>query len=251
MYQQQRISQILEELAQTGAMSTQAIMARFDISRETARRDILFMTQRNLAERTHGGIMSHEGPAAVIDYVDRRDQQAAGKQAIGAAAAIMVQPKMTLYLDVSTTVVALTQRLDVPVTVYTPSIDNANALLANPKVELHMVGGRFDPNNRFFYDAANADLLKSVKFDIAFFGAASAEKDGFYVREADGAALKQLIIPRSRQRVMLMDHTKFGKQSSQLAALPTQLTGLVTDEPIPPAIAKAWPDQLTITVAEP
>ena len=37
----------------------------------------------------------------------------------------------------------------------------------------HIIGGRFHKKNRFYYSLEESESLNRIKFDLAFFGAAS------------------------------------------------------------------------------
>ena len=56
MYQEERLYQIMNLLRKKKSLSKQEIMSTFNISRDTARRDILCFMRRKIALRTHGGI---------------------------------------------------------------------------------------------------------------------------------------------------------------------------------------------------
>ena len=60
MYQEERIYKILKLLREKKSLSNQEIMEKFNISRDTARRDILKLVDEGVAVRTHGGITKPE-----------------------------------------------------------------------------------------------------------------------------------------------------------------------------------------------
>lgn len=56
MYQQERLSKIMKLLEEKEVLSSQEIMEAFRISRDTARRDIVKLSEKGAVIRTHGGI---------------------------------------------------------------------------------------------------------------------------------------------------------------------------------------------------
>lgn len=56
MYQEERLYQIMNLLREKKSLSKQEIMSTFNISRDTARRDIICLVNQQVALRTHGGI---------------------------------------------------------------------------------------------------------------------------------------------------------------------------------------------------
>ena len=56
MYQEERLLKVLEYLSEHNYMSIHEICEMFNVSRDTARRDILKLIDQGSAMRTHGGI---------------------------------------------------------------------------------------------------------------------------------------------------------------------------------------------------
>ncbi len=56
MYQEERLYQIMNLLRKKKSLSKQEIMSTFNISRDTARRDIIFLVEQKIALGKHGGI---------------------------------------------------------------------------------------------------------------------------------------------------------------------------------------------------
>ena len=56
MIQEKRIELIKQLLEERQELTTKDIMDEFDVSQDTARRDIVLLTERGEVRRTHGGI---------------------------------------------------------------------------------------------------------------------------------------------------------------------------------------------------
>ena len=57
MYQEQRLERILMLLEERGNLSVKEMVEELGVSKDTIRRDFDCLSQRNLAQRTHGGIL--------------------------------------------------------------------------------------------------------------------------------------------------------------------------------------------------
>ena len=57
MYQEQRFERILMLLEERGNLSVKEMVDELGVSKYTVRRDFDCLSQRNLAQRTHGGIL--------------------------------------------------------------------------------------------------------------------------------------------------------------------------------------------------
>ena len=71
MYQEERVYQILELLKKEKTLTNQDIMNKFNISRDTARRDIIKLVNEGLATRTHGGITLTSLHSPIDNYHNR------------------------------------------------------------------------------------------------------------------------------------------------------------------------------------
>jgi Transcriptional regulators of sugar metabolism len=73
-------------------------------SRDTARRDIIQLTDNNLAERNYGGISLPNSFKRLDSYLDRSDDFVKAKRQLAKRAAQFTDEALQIYLDVSTTV---------------------------------------------------------------------------------------------------------------------------------------------------
>lgn len=71
MYQEERLLLILEYLNKNQSMSVNEICDRFQISRDTARRDVLKLVEQGAAIRTHGGIALPTLNETILAYRER------------------------------------------------------------------------------------------------------------------------------------------------------------------------------------
>lgn len=73
MFQEERLLKILEYLKQHQSMSVQEICTQFDVSRDTARRDIVRLVQEGVVIRTHGGYryLSYKRIVILSGSIDR------------------------------------------------------------------------------------------------------------------------------------------------------------------------------------
>ncbi|WP_054709416.1 DeoR/GlpR family DNA-binding transcription regulator [Bacillus sp. JCM 19041] len=193
MYQEERIVKILEELSARGRLSNQEVCDLLDISRDTARRDIIKLVNEGSAVRTHGGIASTFYKQEVKKYKDRgflnrKDHASQSKIAIAERANQMIHSKDMCFFDVSTTITFLSELVEEETIIFTHSLDNAGRLVEKDHVELHLLGGKFHKKNRFFYDLFHFnELIKDLHFDRVFIGAAGITEEGVYFADREDA----------------------------------------------------------------
>lgn len=229
MYQQERLSKIMKLLKEKEVLSSQELMKVFEISRDTARRDIVKLSEQGAVIRTHGGIALPEINSIIEKYKGRQQLNASAKRKIGRKAAELIKEDQIYFLDVSTTVLFLCENIKVPSVVYTNSMDNLNLLVDKENIEVCAVGGNTNCRNRFFYGSEAREQLLKIHFDTAFLGAASISEDGVYYEEKEDADVKRIAAARAGRVVVLADSTKFQKKS-RYQALPLEMIDiLITD----------------------
>lgn len=128
-------------------------------------------------------------------------------------------------------------------TIYSNSIDIIEQLKNNAALDLHLLGGKLNPVNRYFYGSETLATLDNIRFDIAFLGAASITEDGFYTFENEDAAIKHLIAKNSTLTCVLADSDKFLLQPAykfgKLSDVDIVLTTKMPPKAIVTALAKA------------
>ena len=71
MYQEQRLEKILTLLEERGNLSVKEMVNELGVSKDTVRRDFDCLSQRNLAQRTHGGILPVKN-TTVLGFQERQ-----------------------------------------------------------------------------------------------------------------------------------------------------------------------------------
>ena len=71
MYQEQRLEKILTLLEERGSLSVKEMVDALGVSKDTVRRDFDCLSQRNLAQRTHGGILPVKN-TTVLGFQERQ-----------------------------------------------------------------------------------------------------------------------------------------------------------------------------------
>lgn len=233
MYQEERILKILEYLNEHNNMSIHDICKMLNVSRDTARRDILKLIEKGAAIRTHGGISLPILRSTIEAYRERLQSFSQEKKNIAHKAVSFLREGEHYFFDVSTTVRFLAEYSDKNITVFTHSLDNIEILSDKKEVLVHSIGGYLNKRNRFFYKPGCTDYLDGIKFDIAFIGAASIREDGLYYEDEEDAFIKQSAIKQSKKVILLAEYQKFKQESYYRGANFEQIDVIITDH-MPP-----------------
>lgn len=232
MYQEERIYQILQLLKNRKTLSNREIMDSLKVSRDTARRDIIRLVAEGGAIRTHGGIAVPSFSDEIQEYRVRIDMNSEEKAAIGEYASGRLEDGRLYFFDASTTVLQMCRALDKPVNCYTNSLDNLSILMEKGG-DIHLLGGKVNPKNRFIYGNEAITIIDELYFDVAFLGVAAIHEDGFYVADQEDAFIKKHVARRAKAVWMLADHQKFSNHGRYRALSFAEADGLITDREVP------------------
>ncbi|MBY9079430.1 DeoR/GlpR transcriptional regulator [Paenibacillus sp. HN-1] len=231
MYQEERIDAIMKHLSQYERIGVQEVCQQFNISRDTARRDLLKMEEQGLLIRTHGGAILPKKTKEVYDYNERLIREGDEKREIGAFAASLVKSGEFIMMDASTTVQFAAENIAAQnLVAVTNSIDIADVLSKKPSIRIHLLGGELNPQHRFVYGQSTIDKLADYQVDKLFLGACGISSRGVsYPHEEDGR-VKREMIKRANQVIVLADHTKFHVQMFYRIAELEAIDLLITDQ---------------------
>ena len=248
MYQEQRLEKILELLDERGNLSVKEMVDALGVSKDTVRRDFDWLSQRNLAQRTHGGILPVKN-TTVLGFQERQKGLTEDKKKMADLALSLVKDQSLLFFDVST-LLEVSQKLDKSVTVYSHSLDNALVLSGKEGVDFHLLGGKFYSKNRFYYSLHEAQFLQHLQFDIAFFGAASLSQGLVSFEDEEDVAVKQLAMQAARTKILIAEVDKYEKHSKYILDKIEDFDYWITDKKPEPDLVEALKDKVIILYDE-
>jgi DeoR/GlpR family transcriptional regulator of sugar metabolism len=236
---------------QRGSLSITEIQRKLKVSRETIRRDLLLLADRNALRKTQGGALSLERsePEIAVREVINVD----AKRAIGQLAAGLVPDGATVILAGGSTVQAVADALRARqgLTVFTNSVFSCSKLAGHNKNRVYMLGGEVQAVNGVTLGRDATAMLAHYFADFAFVGAGAVAPAGWlmdYTREE--AELSSAMLQSARTAVVVADHSKFNRYAPVRVGNFENVTHLITDlRPEPPAAAAlaALPLELLVT----
>src|SRR4051812_42504407 len=138
----ERQKKLLELLRERKTAQLENLAELLGVSSSTVRRDVETLEQQGVVERTHGGVIFRPRSTSSLALEERMREMIDAKRAIGAAAAKLVEPGMTLYLDGGSTIQYCIEQIDArPLQVVTNSLSVANHFAVDDRVELLVLGG--------------------------------------------------------------------------------------------------------------
>ena len=208
MFQEERLYHIARLLREKKSLNNQEITKVFDISRDTARRDIVKLVERGIAVRTHGGIAVAEINLEILPYRKRACINQEIKKTLAEHTARYLQAARVCFFDVSTTIATLCDCVPDGADIYTHSLDNLERL-SNKNCSVRMFGGKLNRKYRYCYGSDTLSQIEQIRFDLAVLGAGAIHPDGIYVGEQEDAAIKRKVADRSGMVYIVADESKF------------------------------------------
>lgn len=240
MYQEERMLKIVDYLQLHKRISVDDICEIFNVSRDTARRDLVKLEEHQKIIRTRGGALLpklHHDP--IGNYNERLLTVSEEKQVIGQLAASMVRDRDRIILDSSTTVQACAERLNVQeCSVITNSINQADVLSGKDGVSIHLLGGRLQKEHRYVYGSSVIATLSHYFVDKAFIGIGGISAHGLSLIHEEDGMLKHQMMKQADQVIILADHSKFGINFPYRFADLSEVNIVITDRLPEPAMLK-------------
>jgi DeoR family transcriptional regulator, aga operon transcriptional repressor len=235
LYPAERQQRIMAILNRNGRASVSELSQVFGVSEVTIRADLQTLAAGDLIMRTHGGAVLAPRPPE-LSLTLRRQQQVDAKERIGVAAAALVDNGDAVFLDASSTALALAhalrQRRDL--TVLTHSLVVAQSLLDAPGVTVVMTGGTLQRETVSLMGTDGLDILQKYNLKTGFFGAHGLSfPEGLTDVSAGEAEVKRQVVALCRQVVALIDATKWGRVGPASFARPEDLHVIITDTQAP------------------
>ncbi len=232
LYLEERRQEILRLVQQIGRVSVNELSQQFGVSEVTIRADLQALADYNLLVRTHGGAVPAGRGLPELSLSLRQQQQVVEKSRIGEAAAQIVLDGDSIFLDTSSTALAIAQRLKQHrhLTVITNSLAIAQEMLDAPGVAVVMPGGQLRRETASLIGADGLEILHKFNIQRGFFGAHGLSvPEGLTDVSAAEAEVKRPLVAMCKQVVAVLDATKWGRVGLASFASLDQIDMVITD----------------------
>ena len=236
-----RQEQMREYIEQKNVVTIKELCALFpNVSLMTVHRDLDNLERSGSVVKFRGGAKSvrHTGD---VEFNVRMLENNAGKDAIARKAMTLLQPHTSVFLDASTTNLALAKVLpDISLNIFTtgPSIALELCRLHNPVVSLCC--GTLNRNNLSISGQNTLEMLEKINIDVAFMGVSGCSVDAGFTCGTEGDMLvKHQVIKKARKSVAMCGSDKFTCLMPYTFANLSDVDYLISDEPLPESIAQA------------
>jgi DeoR/GlpR family transcriptional regulator of sugar metabolism len=244
-------------IAERGFVSVADVAREIGISEMTVRRDLEALGRDGLIQRSHGGAAPAPAPAVIASepsYAARRDLNGDAKQRIALAAAALVLPDQAIGLDAGSTVAYLAAQLAGrnALEIVTNSLQTILAMPQPILPEVFLLGGRLRPREGSLCGGITRQQLAAHWLDRVFIGVCGMDENGVYDYSPEDSDVKTVFMQQAATVTVLCDSSKFGRRSFVRICGFEAVGSIVTDAPLPPAMAAAAAHaRVQIIIAEP
>jgi len=211
MLTEERMDSIRQMLSQHGRVLANDLAVQFGVSDDTIRRDLRELARLGHCRRVYGGALL---PAPDIGTLAvRTSDQSDMKARLGRTAATLVRDGQTLFIDASSTNLAIAKALpkELRLTVVTNAPDIATALSDNPKHTIIVLGGLYDQSKGACLGPQTIREAGNIFADMFILGACGVDTAlGVTALDAAEAEIKRVMIAQSSLLTIAATKDKLG-----------------------------------------
>lgn len=250
--QPERHAQILALLRRDGVVRIATLARTFNVTTETARRDLDLLAEAGELHRTYGGGASRsliDEPGIGLRGLVHPEE----RTRIAAAAASLVDDGDALMIDAGSTTSLFAAELaarNLHLTVVTNCLPVASALGVAERCRVIQCPGNYIAREGGVFGSDAAGFLRRFQANKAFIGAGGLNADGLTDADSAACTIKRAMIEHADRVFLLADSSKFDAVQFERVAPLSDLDDLVTDRPPPRRLAGALRQaRVAVTVA--
>ncbi|MBC8336457.1 MAG: DeoR/GlpR transcriptional regulator [Anaerolineales bacterium] len=237
----QRRERIQEYLTLHKIVRTVDLCEMLDASEATVRRDLEWLEQEGILEKTHGGAFLSQRMNIEPEYRQRAQSNPEQKRQIGAMAASLIETGDIVFINSGTTTTQVIHQIrdDPEISIFTNNFNAAHEM-GEPGFHHFSIGGEYQPRSKSLAGRFAMENLKHVYANKAIIGV-----DGISLKygctvpsNGEAEVVRQMIERTTGDIIIVADHSKWGVVSNFQIATIDEVDVLITDEAIDKAAFK-------------
>ena len=234
MFLEERQEAILNLLARDGKVRVKDLSEMFKVTEDCIRKDLGALEKQGKLKRTYGGAVVRRENLHMLEVSKHRNTDVEAKRRIAQAAVKLIHDKDMVFLDISTSNLAIAELLvktDREMTVVTNMIDILVVLARNPKIRLVFAGGKINKSRDGFWGGMTLDFISKLKPDIAFVGAVGVDvkENSVSTYDIEDGINKAAIVRVAKRAYVVAEARKLSNDGNYNYTSLDTLSGLITD----------------------
>lgn len=250
----ERRDQVRRQVLEHGYARIDDLARRFRVSLMTVHRDLDALAEAGWLTKNRGGATANPSALLAATVRERAAALQHEKSSIAARAKHLLARGQTIFLDDSTTALALLPHVAAvaPVTVATNFLPVVEGLAGCRDVELIVLGGQYVPLQEACFGMSTMQAARQLRADVAFVSTTAVTGGACYHRSEATVMVKRALMAASARSVLLIDHAKFGRPAPHLLCRIDDFDVVVTDAAVDPEdLLELRADDVVVEVAEP
>ncbi|WP_179381022.1 DeoR/GlpR family DNA-binding transcription regulator [Jannaschia marina] len=231
MVQTLRKPEIIQIARREGKVTVEGLVAHFNVTPQTIRRDLAELADSGQLERVHGGAIL---PSSTVNiaYNERRQLNQTSKTDIARRVAPLIPDDCSVFLNIGTTTEAVANELvhHSGLMLVTNNLNIAGIFSNHPSNELVLTGGTLRKSDGGLVGGFATETVERFRFDFAVIGCSALHPGGdildFDIREV---GVSRAIIERSDCVILATDLSKLGRKAPIKIASLAEVDMLATD----------------------
>ena len=228
----ERRNEILEKLQKDKKVVVGELSKKYHVSEETIRRDLEKLENDGYAIKSYGGAVLNENSNLEVAFDIRKNYNVDEKQKISELLIGLVKDGESIILDASSTAVIAAKRLKEKerLTVITNSIEITAELFEKNDWNVMSTGGTVRQKSFALVGTQTDRMLECYHVDKAIVSCKGINENGeFSDSDELHAGNKRTMLKRATEKILAIDHTKFGKTAFSKIGMLSDVTMIVTD----------------------
>jgi DeoR family transcriptional regulator of aga operon len=226
----------MTQLTASDGIAVEEMCVSFGVSPSTIRRDLQVLESHGLVRREHGGAISleplfYEAFSNDSSFQEQVRKESAEKRRIGLAAAELIRDGDTIAISAGTTTtqVARSIPLDRSVTLFTNAVNMAMEFSRRDKLVVALTGGVMRGSWFSLIGPEAVEVAQRKICNTLFLGVGGISiESGLTDFHPEEAAVNRVFWERSKRRIVVADHTKFGIVAPNVVANLNLIDTLIT-----------------------
>lgn len=243
----QRKRAILDYVEEQGLCTIDDISSRFDVSRVTVHRVLTELQNEHKVTKVRGGVEHIKSQELQVDFDKRIRQRSKEKEEIAQKAFSLISEDSTIFLDSSTTSLALAKEIAARMKRRLSVVTNSPMVVYHLGRLAHIktidTGGEVIVELNALAGPITVDVVKRLNFDTAFIsGGAVSLENGIMTAHTALVAVLHVAMESARRTIFLADSSKFERIAPLTVAPLSAVACVITDSRLPESVRRELVD---------
>ncbi len=234
MLSYERQQAILNYIQQHHSAKVSELSGIFYMSETSIRRDLHKLERAGLIHKTYGGAVLVQGDNEVISLEARQQVEHEAKVTIARKAAELVTNGQVIFLDSSSTALAMVPFLGrlTNLSIITNGLQIASALADYPRFKVYVLGGLLNARALSMRGTLTLQMLKGLYANRLFVSPRGVDSKGnVFCADEEEAAARRMMMELSDETLLLCNTKKLGQRAAFRLCGLGEVSAIVCDEP--------------------